>query len=317
MRPAVRRRHPAGCATAFERGGDAGRRTADHRPGLRRRHTSVIRIARTHRSPRPPGAHVLDQADRRARRRRVGRRRVAGIDAGDRLASRAAVGRCLRRGHRRSRAANATTARRHRRRPAIFACGADGAVARCAAGSPAGRAFGRRLHLRGDADVPDEFSGRLSDRSIGISADRCGACADDGECRRRRRPDCLGCDRRPLDCAAPHARLHRRCHRCLRVRGGNFSAAWPHAARLPVARRFSAPPRSGGTASSYPGWQGTLRRTGRRSPAPPVSSPSPASCRARRFRAAGGYRLDGYRTGFVVFGVLCLLCGAALLARSR
>jgi MFS family permease len=97
----------------------------------------------------------------------------------------------------------------------------------------------------------------------------------------------------------------------------NFSAAWPHAALLAVAALFGA------TAI---GWNGVqLSQVARHAPPGQAGAITGASGFITFAGVVSGPPLfallaaitDGYRTGFVVFGVLCLLCGAALLARSR
>jgi MFS family permease len=97
----------------------------------------------------------------------------------------------------------------------------------------------------------------------------------------------------------------------------SFSAAWPHAALLAVAALFGA------TAI---GWNGVqLSQVARHAPPGQAGAITGASGFITFAGVVSGPPLfallavvtDGYRTGFVVFGFLCLLCGAALLARSR
>jgi MFS family permease len=97
----------------------------------------------------------------------------------------------------------------------------------------------------------------------------------------------------------------------------NFSAAWPNTALLAVAALFGA------TAI---GWNGVqLSQVARHAPPGQAGAITGASGFITFAGVVSGPPLfallaavtDGYRTGFVVFGVLCLLCGTALLARSR
>lgn len=97
----------------------------------------------------------------------------------------------------------------------------------------------------------------------------------------------------------------------------NFSAAWPHAALLAVAALFGA------TAI---GWNGVqLSQVARHAPPGQAGAITGASGFITFAGVVSGPPLfallaavtDSYRAGFVVFGALCLLCGAALLARSR
>jgi MFS family permease len=97
----------------------------------------------------------------------------------------------------------------------------------------------------------------------------------------------------------------------------SFSAVWPHPAVLAVAALFGA------TAI---GWNGVqLSQVARHAPPGQAGAITGASGFITFAGVVSGPPLfallaavtDGYRTGFVVFGVLCLLCGSALLARSR
>ena len=78
----------------------AGRCRRADGPRLRPDHRRVVRAPRAHDAAGPHGAHLLDQADRRAGGRRARRRRPARARAGRRMAGR--VPRRRRRGHRSS-----------------------------------------------------------------------------------------------------------------------------------------------------------------------------------------------------------------------
>jgi len=97
----------------------------------------------------------------------------------------------------------------------------------------------------------------------------------------------------------------------------SFSATWPHAALLAVAALFGA------TAI---GWNGVqLSQVARHAPPGQAGAITGAAGSITFAGVVSGPPLfallavvtDGYRTGFVAFGALCLLCGAAMLARSR
>jgi MFS family permease len=97
----------------------------------------------------------------------------------------------------------------------------------------------------------------------------------------------------------------------------NFSATWPHAALLGVAAVFGA------TAI---GWNGVqLSQVARHAPPGQAGAITGASgfitfagvVSAPPLFALLAAVTDSYRAGFVVFGGLCLLCGAAMLVRSR
>jgi len=97
----------------------------------------------------------------------------------------------------------------------------------------------------------------------------------------------------------------------------SFSAAWPHAALLAVAALFGA------TAI---GWNGVqLSQVARHAPPGQAGAITGAAGSITFAGVVSGPPLfallaaitDGYRSGFAVFGTLCLLCGAAMLARSR
>ena len=97
----------------------------------------------------------------------------------------------------------------------------------------------------------------------------------------------------------------------------SFNAAWPHAALLAVAAFFGA------TAI---GWNGVqLSQVARHAPPGQAGSITGASGFITFAGVVSGPPLfallaavtDGYRTGFIAFGALCLLCGAALLLRAR
>ena len=97
----------------------------------------------------------------------------------------------------------------------------------------------------------------------------------------------------------------------------SFSATWPHAALLAVAALFGA------TAI---GWNGVqLSQVARHAPPGQAGAITGAAGSITFAGVVSGPPLfallaavtDGYRTGFVAFGALCLLCGAAMLVRSR
>jgi MFS family permease len=97
----------------------------------------------------------------------------------------------------------------------------------------------------------------------------------------------------------------------------NFSATWPHAALLGVAAVFGA------TAI---GWNGVqLSQVARHAPPGQAGAITGASgfitfagvVSAPPLFALLAAVTDSYRAGFVVLGGLCLLCGAAMLLRSR
>jgi len=97
----------------------------------------------------------------------------------------------------------------------------------------------------------------------------------------------------------------------------NFSAAWPPSALLAVAAFF------GSTAI---GWNGVqLSQVTRHAPPGQAGAITGASGFITFAGVVSGPPLfallaavtDGYRTGFYVFGALCLLCGVALLVRAR
>ena len=97
----------------------------------------------------------------------------------------------------------------------------------------------------------------------------------------------------------------------------SFSATWPHAALLAVAALFGA------TAI---GWNGVqLSQVARHAPPGEAGAITGAAGSITFAGVVSGPPLfallaavtDGYRTGFVAFGTLCLLCGVAMLARSR
>ena len=97
----------------------------------------------------------------------------------------------------------------------------------------------------------------------------------------------------------------------------SFSPAWPHAALLAVAALFGA------TAI---GWNGVqLSQVARHAPPGQAGAITGAAGSITFAGVVSGPPLfallavvtDGYRTGFVAFGALCLLCGAAMLIRSR
>jgi len=97
----------------------------------------------------------------------------------------------------------------------------------------------------------------------------------------------------------------------------NFSAAWPHTALLAVAAVFGA------TAI---GWNGVqLSQVARHAPPGQAGAITGASGFITFAGVVSGPPLfallaavtDSYRAGFVVFGALCLVCGAAMLVRSR
>jgi MFS family permease len=97
----------------------------------------------------------------------------------------------------------------------------------------------------------------------------------------------------------------------------NFSTAWPPLALLAVAAFF------GSTAI---GWNGVqLSQVTRHAPPGQAGAITGASGFITFAGVVSGPPLfallaavtDGYRTGFIVFGTLCLLCGAALLVRAR
>ena len=97
----------------------------------------------------------------------------------------------------------------------------------------------------------------------------------------------------------------------------SFSAAWPHAALLMVAAIFGA------TAI---GWNGVqLSQVARHAPPGQAGAITGASGFITFAGVVSGPPLfallavvtDSYRAGFVIFGAACLLCGSALLIRSR
>ena len=97
----------------------------------------------------------------------------------------------------------------------------------------------------------------------------------------------------------------------------HFSAAWPPSALLAVAAFF------GSTAI---GWNGVqLSQVTRHAPPGQAGAITGASGFITFAGVVSGPPLfallaavtDGYRTGFYVFGALCLLCGVALLVRAR
>ncbi len=97
----------------------------------------------------------------------------------------------------------------------------------------------------------------------------------------------------------------------------NFSVAWPQSALLAVAAFFGA------TAI---GWNGVqLSQVARHAPPGQAGAVTGASGFLTFAGVVSGPPLfallaaltDGYRTGFIVFGAACLLCGVALLLRAR
>ncbi|MEP6998226.1 MAG: MFS transporter [Betaproteobacteria bacterium] len=97
----------------------------------------------------------------------------------------------------------------------------------------------------------------------------------------------------------------------------SFSVAWPHPALLAVAAFFGA------TAI---GWNGVqLSQVARHAPLGQAGAVTGASGFITFAGVVSGPPLfallaaltDGYRTGFIVFGAACLLCGVALLVRAR
>ena len=140
-----------------------GRAALRHRTGLRADHAGILAGARAHRATVADGAHVLDQADRRAGRRGAGRCAAAGIVALA-LGWRAAFVLVATSGI--VIALVAQTARASldaERIPArsLNVAGVFAPLARVLATPALRRAGTHRVHLRGAAGVPDELPGRL------------------------------------------------------------------------------------------------------------------------------------------------------------